>query len=368
MYSFVVVVYVVVYTAAAAAALRWLFGPFFIFFFFVSRKEGAGNDGGGVVSLSLSSSSSMSFCGFWWCCVDQKGLVLFLRNAYFFLFSRSSLFRLKICFLTSIPRRLCRIAYNDAIAKRERKENDERNDFFVREEKGQRIDTQTGRSDEKKVVSFSSTIRYIYIHTRMCLVGEKNNKAKVVEPATKISFDERTSDGLALLGVGARVSKVAFLNVKVYAVAMYADEKKLHSDLLEGDFEKEIVITLNVGVGIKDFITKGLKEALIPRISRIAANSATKEKVALEEMELIRAGLYGKKKRKLEKGTTMRFALKESGGDVAMVMESSGVETTFKSDVLAKALLDVYVGDDPVSVGAKKAFEAGFYEYINTHI
>ena len=124
---------------------------------------------------------------------------------------------------------------------------------------------------------------------------------------------------------------------------------------------------MNVGVGIKDFITKGLKEALIPRISRIAANSATKEKVALEEMELIRAGLYGKKKRKLEKGTTMRFALKESGGDVAMVMESSGVETTFKSDVLAKALLDVYVGDDPVSVGAKKAFEAGFYEYINTH-
>ena len=202
----------------------------------------------------------------------------------------------------------------------------------------------------------------------MCLVGDKN-KAKVVEPATKISFDERTSDGLkVLLGVGARVSKVAFLNVKVYAVAMYADEKKLHSDLLEGDFEKEIVITLNVGVGIKDFITKGLKEALIPRISRIAANSATKEKVALEEMELIRAGLYGKKKRKLEKGTTMRFALKESGGDVAMVMESSGVETTFKSDVLAKALLDVYVGDDPVSVGAKKAFEAGFYEYINTHI
>ena len=59
---------------------------------------------------------------------------------------------------------------------------------------------------------------------------------------------------------------------------MYADEKKLHSDLLEGDFEKDIVITLNVGVGIKDFITKGLKEALIPRISRIAANSATKKK------------------------------------------------------------------------------------------
>ena len=283
-----------------------------------------------------------------------------------------------VFFDTSIPiedeetyHRLWIAYYNET--RKSRKENEKRTTnetfFFVREEEGQRIDTHTGRSfDEKKVVSFSSTIRYTYIHIHECVWwGTKTRRRKSSNP-TKISFDERTSDGLkVLLGVGARVSKVAFLNVKVYAVAMYADEKKLHSDLLEGDFEKDIVITLNVGVGIKDFITKGLKEALIPRISRIAANSATKEKVALEEMELIRAGLYGKKKRKLEKGTTMRFALKESGGDVAMVMESSGVETTFKSDVLAKALLDVYVGDDPVSVGAKKAFEAGFYEYINTH-
>ena len=54
----------------------------------------------------------------------------------------------------------------------------------------------------------------------------------------------------------------------------------------------------------------------------------------------------------------MRFTFKELGGDVAMVMKSSGVETTFKSYEL-KALLDVYVGDDPISVEAKKAFEAG---------
>ena len=150
--------------------------------------------------------------------------------------------------------------------------------------------------------SFSPSLRRARRHHQQNGRKDCVKTKAAVEPATKISFDERTSDGLkVLLGVGARVSKVAFLNVKVYAVAMYADEKKLHSDLLEGDFEKEIVITLNVGVGIKDFITKGLKEALIPRISRIAANSATKEKVALEEMELIRAGLYGKKKRKLEK-------------------------------------------------------------------
>ena len=108
----------------------------------------------------------------------------------------------------------------------------------------------------------------------MCLVGENN--AKVVEPATKISFDERTSDGLALLGVGVRVSKVAFLNVKVYAVAMYADERKLHSDLLEGDFEKEIVITLNVGVGIKDFIIKYIDLMLVLNEKSQSSSSQSK--------------------------------------------------------------------------------------------
>ena len=68
-----------------------------------------------------------------------------------------------------------------------------------------------------------------------------------VEPATKISFDD-TSNSLTLLGTGVREKKIAILNVKVYAVAMYADKSKLTSDLLNGDFEKEILIQLNMKV------------------------------------------------------------------------------------------------------------------------
>ena len=205
----------------------------------------------------------------------------------------------------------------------------------------------------------------------------------VTEPATKIQFSQKSEKNahLKLLGVGAREKKIAILTVKVYAVAMYADASKMtdaNADLLNGDFEKEILIQLNMNVEGKDFF-KALEEALVPRISRIATDMATKEddegnfmtttaeyseqceELALEELELIRDGLCSKSggSKKLEKGAKISFTFKESGGDVAMVMSSSGAEITFKSYELARALLDVYVGDDPISVEAKKAFELG---------
>ena len=219
---------------------------------------------------------------------------------------------------------------------------------------------------------------------RSATIVPRSASSSVIEPATKIQFNEKSEKNahLQLLGVGAREKKIAILTVKVYAVAMYADASKMtaakNADLLNGDFEKEILIQLNMNVEGKDFF-KALEEALVPRISRIATDMATKEddegnfmtttaeyseqceELALEELELIRDGLCSKSggSKKLEKGAKISFTFKESGGDVAMVMSSSGAEITFKSYELARALLDVYVGDDPISVEAKKAFELG---------
>ena len=150
--------------------------------------------------------------------------------------------------------------------------------------------------------------------------------------------------------------------------------------LLNGNFEKEIVIKLNMSVNAKDFF-KALEEALVPRISRIATDMATREddegnfmtttaeyseeceERALEEMEMFRDGLG--KGGKLEKALKPVY-VSRNRREVAMVMKSSlssGTEIAFKSYELAKALLDVYVGDDPVSVEAK-AFEAAVEEAL----
>ena len=95
----------------------------------------------------------------------------------------------------------------------------------------------------------------------------------VIEPQTKIRFPE-TSNALKLLGVGVREKKIAILNVKVYAVGFYADETKMNSIkkdaindnegllLLNGNFEKEIVIKLNMSVNGKEFF-KALEDCLL---------------------------------------------------------------------------------------------------------
>ena len=240
----------------------------------------------------------------------------------------------------------------------------------------------TKNNNERRRAPSSSSNRRHAHHHRIC------SASIIIEPQTKIQFPE-TSNALKLLGVGVREKKIAILNVKVYAVGFYADETKMNSIkkdainddegllLLNGNFEKEIVIKLNMSVNAKDFF-KAMEESVVPRISRIATDMATREddegnfmtttaeyseeceERALEEMEMIRDGLG--KGGKLEKGAQISFTFLETGGEMAMVMKSSlssGTEIAFKSYELAKALLDVYVGDDPISVEAKKAFEAG---------
>ena len=240
-------------------------------------------------------------------------------------------------------------------------------------------------NERRRAPKTSSSSRSHRHHHRIIT---KSLASIIIEPQTKIQFPE-TSNALKLLGVGVREKKIAILNVKVYAVGFYADETKMNSIkkdnindgegllLLNGNFEKEIVIKLNMSVNAKDFF-KALEEALVPRISRIATDMATREddegnfmtttaeyseeceERALEEMEMIRDGLG--EGGKLEKGAQISFTFLETGGEMAMVMKSSlssGTEIAFKSYELAKALLDVYVGDDPISVEAKKAFEAG---------
>jgi len=240
-------------------------------------------------------------------------------------------------------------------------------------------------NERRRAPKTSSSSRSHRHHHRIIT---KSLASIIIEPQTKIQFPE-TSNALKLLGVGVREKKIAILNVKVYAVGFYADTTKMNSIkkdnvndgegllLLNGNFEKEIVIKLNMSVNAKDFF-KALEEALVPRISRIATDMATREddegnfmtttaeyseeceERALEEMEMIRDGLG--EGGKLEKGAQISFTFLETGGEMAMVMKSSlssGTEIAFKSYELAKALLDVYVGDDPISVEAKKAFEAG---------
>jgi len=80
--------------------------------------------------------------------------------------------------------------------------------------------------------------------------------ADVVEPATKVSFPN-TLGGTTLkcIGAGVREKKVAFINVKVYGVAMYVDpaackaELTAGKSLLDGAFDKALLVQMVRDVG-----------------------------------------------------------------------------------------------------------------------
>ena len=98
----------------------------------------------------------------------------------------------------------------------------------------------------------------------------------VVEPRSGVSFPA-TRDGLDLIGTGLRLKSIAFVKVKVYALALYVAPSArdgvlaqhrgknrppaLYQDLMWGDFPKEIVLRFTRGLG-QGRIQEAMREAL----------------------------------------------------------------------------------------------------------
>jgi|Transcript_364 hypothetical protein len=200
-------------------------------------------------------------------------------------------------------------------------------------------------------------------------------RAVVMDPVTKISFPD-TERGQVCLGAGARTKRVAILDVKVYALALYVDGDKAKAakalGLLKGAYDKTLRITLARDVDGKDFAS-ALDEALAPRLREIATNMATKEdengdfmattaeaaekaeEKANDELEALSDAFSGIK---LKSGTNVIITWTPNASKKASI-DIAGDVVEFESEELALALLDTYVGDAPVSPGARDAFNKG---------
>ena len=207
----------------------------------------------------------------------------------------------------------------------------------------------------------------------------KTRAAAVVEPATKVSFDDSLDGGLTCIGAGVREKKIAIINVKVYAVAMYADAESCKSELasgkslLTGEFDKALMIELVRDVDGKTF-WEALDEAVTPRIKEIATNMATKEddegnfmatvaeaaevaeEAAMDGCDELR-GLFAGQNLKKETRVCIKWC--PTAGTLEVGIVGGGNMLNMKSMELAQALFDVYVGDAPISPNAFAAFQAG---------
>lgn len=215
----------------------------------------------------------------------------------------------------------------------------------------------------------------------------------VVEPATKVSFPEtyNTHDDtkvMKCLGAGVREKKIAIINVKVYAVAMYADVEACKSEvaagksLLDGKFHKALLVQLVRNVDGETF-WNALDEALSGRIREIATNMATAEdadgnfmasvaEAAEKAEEAAMAGceelkdLFGGSNLKKDSRVLINWKPGAASDKTITGFDGKlevgvvgGTTVELRSMELARALFDVYLGDAPVSPDAKAAFEAG---------
>jgi len=207
-------------------------------------------------------------------------------------------------------------------------------------------------------------------------VNRVQASATITDPQTKISFAEEI-DGLQCLGAGCREKKIAFINVKIYSVALYAKADRAAEalasgkTLLSGNFEKMLVIKLARKVDGPTF-WNALNDALIPRIAQIATNQATaedddgnfmaevaeaaevKEEQARDAAEDLGAQVSGQN---LDNGA--EISLRWMPGGLLRMSINGGQESIHNSNELCQALFDVYLGEHPVSPGALQAFDAG---------
>uniref|UniRef100_A0A7S0R466 Chalcone isomerase domain-containing protein n=1 Tax=Pyramimonas obovata TaxID=1411642 RepID=A0A7S0R466_9CHLO len=205
-------------------------------------------------------------------------------------------------------------------------------------------------------------------------------QAALKESATGVEFPE-TIGPLTCLGAGVREKKIAILKVKVYALACYVEAEGAKAalaageTLLSGAFDKAICLQLVRDVDGKTFF-EALNESVKPRLALIATNQATKEnedgdfmsevaeaaekaeEAALDALEEI--GDYFLSKSKLSSGTKVMLRVADGKTlQVSAAFADGGAELELESAELCEAIMDVYLGIDPISPAALDAFNAG---------
>ena len=190
----------------------------------------------------------------------------------------------------------------------------------------------------------------------------------VAEPWTKAQFLEKSASGLPLLGVGLR-SKYGL--VSVYAYAVYVEdapevheeisaaaelsaaerlkEERLWSRIIESSARKEIVLEMQRTITGEDFKT-AFQDSLGSRVS------SKQGKKALEEFAGAFTGVS------LDSGARLEFQVEK--GAILRTMLDGRVLSVVDNIELATALMDVYLGKQPVSTQGKKKFAEDLHLYL----
>ncbi|KAA8548155.1 hypothetical protein F0562_004584 [Nyssa sinensis] len=196
--------------------------------------------------------------------------------------------------------------------------------------------------------------------------GTKKEEVPVeIEPKTGISFPVKLDDGKQLNAVGLRKKSMLGMGIKIYGFGIYAENEKL-KDLLRSKIGKtpakptkemyQVAIDSDVGMVVRKVIVfsgltmsivrKNFNEGLGAAIKKLngGKNEALTKKIMSEASDDI----------KLTSGSVMEIS--RLPGYILQIKIMGEVVSQVESELLCRAYIYLYLGDDPFDKEAKEKF------------
>ena len=210
-------------------------------------------------------------------------------------------------------------------------------------------------------------------------VGSAQPTETVIEPLSNTPFPMSlvppgSSTEQRLTGTGLREHVILFFGVHVYAFGLYVDadgaraalaefagrsaaelagDERFYRRLLDGEFAMSLRLVMVRSVsGVE--VANAFDDALRPRVRATSAETGD-----LQALERFRDYFAAPE---IETGTEIVFACTPSGRLSTTV--AGHEQVSIDSQVLCRALFDVYIGGEPISVEGKKTVIAGFPEQL----
>ncbi|OIT06469.1 PREDICTED: fatty-acid-binding protein 1-like [Nicotiana attenuata] len=188
-----------------------------------------------------------------------------------------------------------------------------------------------------------------------------------VEPKTGVSFPVKLEDGMQLKAVGLRKKSMLGMGLKIYGFGIYADNEKL-KDLMQSKIGKapskptkemyQMVIDSDFGMIVRlvivfsnltiNMVRKNFDEGLGAAIKKLTGgkNEELTKKIMGEASDDI----------KLTSGSVIEIS--RLPGYVLQTKVKGEIVSKVESELLCRAFIYMYLGDDPFDKEAKEKFGA----------
>ncbi|KAJ0971959.1 hypothetical protein J5N97_019918 [Dioscorea zingiberensis] len=199
-------------------------------------------------------------------------------------------------------------------------------------------------------------------------VKEEEEVKTEVEAKTGVSFPMKLADGKQLNAVGIRKKKILALGINIYAFGMYADNEKL-KEFLRTKFgeapEKaskehyDAVINSDVGMIVRLVIVfGGLTMSMVRKNFDEGLGASLKKLNGGQKNEELVNKVMGAAKDtiKLPSGSIIEIA--RMPGYVLQTKVKDELISQVESELLCRAYLHMYLGDEPFDKEAKEKFGA----------